>query len=59
MLLYKCKEQQHTNKRKGVIKMAKIKTTNKYINNAWRKVFRCGYCDLQYKIGRASCRERV
>ena len=28
--------------------MAKIKTTNKYINNAWRKVFRCGYCDLQY-----------
>ena len=28
--------------------MAKIKTTNKYINQVWKNVFRCGYCDLQY-----------
>lgn len=28
--------------------MAKIKTTNKYINRVWANVYRCGYCDLQY-----------
>lgn len=28
--------------------MAKIKTTNKYINQVWNHVFRAGYCDLQY-----------
>lgn len=28
--------------------MAKIKTTNKYINQVWQNVYRCGYCDLQY-----------
>lgn len=28
--------------------MAKIKTTNKYIKMVWKKVYRCGYCDLQY-----------
>lgn len=26
----------------------KIKTTMKYIENLYSKVFRCGYCDLQY-----------
>ena len=28
--------------------MAKIKTTNKYIKQVWKHVYRCGYCDLQY-----------
>lgn len=28
--------------------MSKIKTTNKYINQVWQNVYRCGYCDLQY-----------
>jgi hypothetical protein len=28
--------------------MSKIKTTNKYIKAVWGKVFRAGYCDLQY-----------
>ena len=28
--------------------MTKIKTDMKRINNGFRKVFRCGYCDLQY-----------
>jgi hypothetical protein len=49
LVLYKCKEEQHTTKkRKGVTIMAKIKTTNKYINQVWGNVYRCGYCDLQY-----------
>lgn len=28
--------------------MAKIKTTMKYINALYNKVYRAGYCDLQY-----------
>lgn len=28
--------------------MTKIKTDMKRINNGFRKVFRCGYCDLQF-----------
>ena len=28
--------------------MTKTKTTMKAIRNNWRKVFCCGYCDLQY-----------
>ena len=28
--------------------MTKIKTDMKRINNGFKKVFRCGYCDLQY-----------
>ena len=49
MLLYRCKEQNNTpHKEKEIIKMAKIKTTNKHIKAIWEHVYRCGYCDLQY-----------
>lgn len=50
MLLYRCKEENNNtpNKRKGVFIMAKIKTTIKYVKQVWGKVYRCGYCDLQY-----------
>ena len=49
MLIYRCKEQNNTpQNEKEIIKMAKIKTTNKYIKAVWANVYRCGYCDLQY-----------
>ena len=50
MLLYRCKEQNNntTHKRKGVFIMAKIHTTIKYVKQVWGKVYRAGYCDLQY-----------
>lgn len=49
MIYYRCKEEQHNNKKqKGRTIMAKIKTTNKYIKMVWKNVYRCGYCDLQY-----------
>ena len=28
--------------------MSKIHTTIKYVKQVWGKVYRCGYCDLQY-----------
>ena len=38
---------ENINNGKEVIKMTKIKTDMKRISNGYRKVFRCGYCDLQ------------
>jgi hypothetical protein len=49
MIIYRYKEQNNTTQNeKEIIIMAKIKTTNKYINQVWNHVFRAGYCDLQY-----------